>query len=358
MILKKPTERKKQTKQIIDVVKNWSNVDAREGEGVAQLRRRNPVLYTQQLIDGHGDDVFCLVRPSSSAAATRVFSLAQRILRTHRAVLNLTTTTHTLPHTLSSHSTPPQAEEASVPVLYWLSGLTCTHENFITKAGATRAAAARGVMLVMPFTSPPEQEWEAAWYAEKGIEKSWDFGYKASMYVDATEAPWSTGGYRMHEYITQELPQLIEANFAALPGKKSIFGHSMGGHGALICAMRNPGAYASASAFSPICNPARAPWGLKSFTHYLGADEAKWAEWDACALASEYAADAAALPILVDQGEADSFLVDGQLLPEALVAACDAPANITLELRMQPGYDHSYIFISLDCMTEYLTNLL
>jgi S-formylglutathione hydrolase len=183
----------------------------------------------------------------------------------------------------------------------------------------------------MPFTSPPEQEWEAAWYAEKGIEKSWDFGYKASMYVDATEAPWSTGGYRMHEYITQELPQLIEANFAALPGKKSIFGHSMGGHGALICAMRNPGAYASASAFSPICNPARAPWGLKSFTHYLGADEAKWAEWDACALASEYAADAAALPILVDQGEADSFLVDGQLLPEALVAACDAPANITLE---------------------------
>jgi S-formylglutathione hydrolase len=242
-------------------------------------------------------------------------------------------------------SVPPQAETAPVPVLYWLSGLTCTHENFVTKAGATRAAAARGLMLVMPYTSPPEQGWEDAWYAEKGLEKSWDFGYKASMYVNATEAPWSTGGYRMHDYVTVELPALIESNFAATSAK-AISGHSMGGHGALICALRNPGAYASASAFAPICNPIKAAWGLKAFTHYLGADQAAWKEWDACELAAAYAADAPALPLLVDQGAADGFLTDGQLLPENLSAAVAGRANLPLVSRMQEGYDHSYHFIA------------
>ena len=235
---------------------------------------------------------------------------------------------------------PPQAETKAVPVLYWLSGLTCTDENFSQKAGFARAAAARGLAIVMPDTSPRGVTIE-------GADDSYDFGSGAGFYVNATEAKWA-GHYHMYSYVTEELPALVEATFAdkLVAGKKSIFGHSMGGHGALTIGIKNPKAYSSISAFSPICHPTNCPWGTKAFTGYLGGVEAGKAH-DACELIKTY--DGPPLELLVDQGAADNFLVGdvNQLQPDALVAACaNSGGKVKCELRMQEGYDHSYFFIS------------
>ena len=226
---------------------------------------------------------------------------------------------------------PPQAESRPCPVLYWLSGLTCTEQNFITKAGAQRYAAEHGVIVVAPDTSPRGDEVPDA--------EGYDLGKGAGFYVDATEAPWSRH-YRMQDYVARELPALIEANFPVTEAR-AISGHSMGGHGALVTALRHPGRYRSVSAFSPIVSPTQVPWGQKAFAAYLGEDRATWKAWDACELiatASEH------LPLLVDQGGADEFL-DTQLQPERLRAACEA-AGHPLDLRIRPGYDHSYYFIA------------
>ena len=228
---------------------------------------------------------------------------------------------------------PPQAANGPVPVLYYLAGLTCTEETFVIKAGAQRLAAELGLMLVTPDTSP-----RGAGIA--GEEQDWDFGTGAGFYLDATEAPWSRH-YRMHVYVVHELPALIEANFPALPDRRGIFGHSMGGHGALVCALRHPGRYRSVSAFAPICAPSLAPWGEKAFGNYLGPDRAAWREWDASELVGR---NGPIGTILIDQGEADKFLVD-QLRPDLFAAACRA-AGQPLELRRHAGYDHSYYFIA------------
>ena len=228
---------------------------------------------------------------------------------------------------------PPQAEAGPVPVLYWLSGLTCTDENFMQKAGAQRLAAELGIAIVAPDTSP----------RGTGVpgdpDGAWDFGLGAGFYVNATEEPWRRH-YRMYDYVVEELPALVEAHFP-VSDARAISGHSMGGHGALVCALKNPGRYRAVSAFAPIANPSACPWGEKAFARYLGADRARWLEWDACAL---IAGTRERLPLLVDQGEADGFLAE-QLRPEALRAAC-AAAGHPLNLRLQPGYDHSYYFIA------------
>lgn len=228
---------------------------------------------------------------------------------------------------------PPQAESGAVPVLYWLSGLTCTEENFTFKAGAQRYAAEYGVMLVAPDTSPRG-------VGLPGEDDAYDFGSGAGFYVDATEAPWSAH-YRMYSYVTDELPQLILANFPGDAARQGVFGHSMGGHGALVCALRNPDLFKSVSAFAPIVAPTRVPWGEKALTGYLGADRASWRFYDACELIRD---GATAPDILVDQGTADGFLEE-QLRPELLREACEA-AGQPLTLRMQDGYDHSYYFIA------------
>ena len=225
---------------------------------------------------------------------------------------------------------PPQAATQKLPVLYWLSGLTCTEQNFITKAGAQRYAAEHGVILVAPDTSPRGDEVADA--------EGYDLGKGAGFYVNATQAPWSAH-YRMHDYVVSELPALVEANFPATDAR-GISGHSMGGHGALVIALRNPGRYRSVSAFSPIVAPTQVPWGQKALAAYLGTNHKAWREWDATelvAVASER------LPLLVDQGDADEFL-DNQLKPQLLQDACIA-AGHPLTLRLQPGYDHSYYFI-------------
>lgn len=228
---------------------------------------------------------------------------------------------------------PGAAPGAPVPVLYWLSGLTCTDENFMQKAGAQRLAAELGLAIVAPDTSP----------RGPGVpgdpEGAWDFGHGAGFYVDATEEPWARH-YRMHDYVVNELPILVERLFP-VTGRRSVSGHSMGGHGALVAALRNPGRYRSVSAFAPIANPMAVPWGEKAFGYLLGPDRRRWEEWDACAL---IARAAERLPLLVDQGDADSFL-ETQLRPEALRAAAGA-AGHSLTLRLQPGYDHSYYFIA------------
>jgi len=229
---------------------------------------------------------------------------------------------------------PPQAEKngAKLPVLYWLSGLTCTDENFMQKAAAQRVAAELGLIIVAPDTSP---RGESVPDDENG---AWDFGKGAGFYLNATQAPWAQH-YRMYDYVTKELPALIEANFP-VSDKRGISGHSMGGHGALICALKNPGRYQSLSAFSPICHPSNCPWGEKAFSRYLGNNRESWKAWDACELLKTAKER---LPILVDQGEADDFI--GQLKPEALKAAAEA-AGHPLNLRLQAGYDHSYYFIA------------
>lgn len=231
---------------------------------------------------------------------------------------------------------PPLANRGSalVPVLYWLSGLTCTEENFIVKAGAQRIAAQLGIAVVTPDTSPRGLDLP-------GIADSYDFGNGAGFYVDATQAPWSQN-FRMYSYITRELGALIAANFPVDPGRVGIFGHSMGGHGALVLALRHPQVYKSVSAFAPISSPMRCPWGEKALTGYLGPDRAAWREYDASALIESHGWKGP--PLLVDQGTKDQFL-ETQLRPELLKEACEH-AGVTLDLRLRADYDHSYFFIA------------
>lgn len=229
---------------------------------------------------------------------------------------------------------PPQAAAGRVPVLYWLSGLTCTEENFVIKAGAQRVAAELGLAIVTPDTSPRG-------VTIPGDDASYDFGVGAGFYVDATEAPWAKA-YRMYSYITRELTGLVAASFPVAPERAGIFGHSMGGHGALTIALKNPDAYRSLSAFAPISSPLRCPWGEKALGGYLGSDRARWRAYDATALIEDVGWKGP--PILVDQGTQDQFL-ESQLHPELLQDACRR-AGVPLELRMREGYDHSYFFIA------------
>jgi S-formylglutathione hydrolase len=229
---------------------------------------------------------------------------------------------------------PPQAEEGVVPVLYWLSGLTCTDENFVTKAGAQRYAAEHGIAVVAPDTSPRGEE------VPDDPEGAYDFGLGAGFYVNATRAPWSEH-YRMYDYVTRELPELVEADFPVDATRVGISGHSMGGHGALTIALKNPGRFKSVSAFSPICSPMNCPWGEKALGNYLGEDREAWLDYDSCALV---AAASEQLPVLVDQGDADDFLQE-QLHTHLLQEACGL-ADYPITIRMQEGYDHSYFFIA------------
>lgn len=229
---------------------------------------------------------------------------------------------------------PPQAASKKLPVFWFLSGLTCTEENFTTKAGAQRVAAELGVIVIAPDTSPRGKD------VPGDPQGAWDFGLGAGFYVDATQAPWSTH-YRMASYIERELPALVALELSADMNRQAISGHSMGGHGALTIALRNPGQYKSVSAFAPIASPMRCPWGEKALGNYIGPDHAAWRRYDATALI----ADGARVPeILVDQGAADNFLAS-QLKPELLEQAC-AGTGIALTLRRQEGYDHSYYFIA------------
>jgi S-formylglutathione hydrolase len=231
---------------------------------------------------------------------------------------------------------PPNAK--NVPVVYYLAGLTCTEETFVIKAGAQRVAAQLGVGLVACDTSP-----RAARFP--GDDENWDFGQGAGFYLDATEAPWSSA-YRMHSYVTEELPALIEREFP-VSNIRGVFGHSMGGHGALVAALRHPERYRSVSAFAPVVAPSQVPWGEKAFSRYLGSPRS--AEWDTVELLGAGRRFPGAL--LVDQGTADQFL-EKQLRPELLRAACEA-AGQPLELRMREGYDHSYYFVAT-FMEEHL----
>jgi S-formylglutathione hydrolase len=226
---------------------------------------------------------------------------------------------------------PPAAAEQKVPVLYWLSGLTCTDENFSVKAGAQRVAAELGIALVIPDTSPRGQ----------GVadDAAYDLGQGAGFYLNATQQPWAAH-YQMYDYISRELPALVEANLPVTP-VKAISGHSMGGHGALVIALREKGAYRSVSAFSPICQPTECDWGKKAFRAYLGDDQNSWQHYDACHLLSQQQSQ---LPILVDQGDADQFY-PAQLRTESLKVAA-AQSQSKVQIRMQAGYDHSYFFIS------------
>jgi S-formylglutathione hydrolase len=228
---------------------------------------------------------------------------------------------------------PDGVEKA--PVLYWLSGLTCTHETFTQKTGMQRLAAKYELVVVVPDTSPRGCGIE-------GEDDDWDFGSGAGFYLNATEEKWKKN-YNMYSYITQELPDLITANFNVDPGKQSIFGHSMGGHGAIICALKNPGMYRSVSAFAPICNPMECPWGVKAFSGYLGSDKETWKQYDATELVKSY--NGPPLQIIIDQGSADKFLIQKQLLPENFVQAC-RDGGVAVVLKNHEGYDHSYFFVS------------
>ena len=231
---------------------------------------------------------------------------------------------------------PPQARAGRVPVLYYLAGLTCTEETFMIKAGAQRVAAELGLMLVAPDTSPRGLNLP-------GESDSWDFGVGAGFYVDATEPPWSKH-FRMYSYVTEELRELITAHFPADAARSGIFGHSMGGHGALVLGLRNPDIYRSISAFAPIAAPSQCPWGKKAFGGYLGADHGQWAPYDASQLATAIKDVARRAPLLVDQGLADQFLAE-QLHPHLLEQACQR-SGLKLTLRRHEGYDHGYYFIS------------
>jgi len=231
---------------------------------------------------------------------------------------------------------PPQfkVDGDKLPVIYYLSGLTCTEQNVVTKGGAQQFAAKHGIIFVAPDTSPRGCNIE-------GEEDSYDFGSGAGFYLDATEEKWKTN-YRMYSYVTKELRNLVDKYFNT-SGKQSITGHSMGGHGAQICALKNPGLYSSVSSFSPICNPVECAWGQKAFTGYLGADKETWKAYDSCELLKNYKGPA--LNLLADQGAADGFLKDGQLLTDHLEKAC-AVSGQQATVRMQEGYDHSYYFIN------------
>jgi len=229
---------------------------------------------------------------------------------------------------------PPQVKSHKVPALYWLSGLTCTDDNVRTKAGMQRYASEQGIALIFPDTSPRGVD-----VADE--EERYDLGKGAGFYVNATHSPWQEN-YQMYDYVTKELPELVEQNLPVLEDVKSISGHSMGGHGALICALKNPLAYRSVSAFSPICHPVECGWGQGCFSAYLGDDVKIWQSYDATELIN---AGARVNDILIDQGTADEFYDEGQLQPEKFQSACDAIGQ-PLTLRMQSGYDHSYHFIA------------
>ncbi|MGU0039335.1 S-formylglutathione hydrolase [Citrobacter freundii complex sp. 2025EL-00176] len=228
---------------------------------------------------------------------------------------------------------PPPRENTPPPVLYWLSGLTCNDENFTTKAGAQRVAAELGIVLVMPDTSPRGDH--------VANDDGYDLGQGAGFYLNATQQPWATH-FRMYDYLRDELPALIQSQFN-VSDRCAISGHSMGGHGALIMALKNPGKYTSISAFAPIVNPCRVPWGEKAFSAYLGEDKSQWAEWDSCALMLASRPEDA-IPTLIDQGDNDQFLAD-QLQP-AVLAETARQTAWPMTLRIQPGYDHSYYFIA------------
>lgn len=229
---------------------------------------------------------------------------------------------------------PPRAETSTVPILYWLSGLTCTDENFTVKAGVQRYAAEHGLAIVAPDTSPRGED------VPDDPEAAYDFGLGAGFYVNATEAPWSKH-YHMYDYIVKELPKLVNENFPVDSERVSVSGHSMGGHGALTIALKNPGKFKSASAFSPICSPMRCPWGEKALSNYIGSNRDDWKLYDTTELIRT---SEEKLPVLVDQGDADDFLQE-QLKTELLREVCDE-VNYPLDIRMQPGYDHSYYFIA------------
>ncbi|HWZ61914.1 MAG TPA: S-formylglutathione hydrolase [Steroidobacteraceae bacterium] len=231
---------------------------------------------------------------------------------------------------------PPQAREQRVPVLFYLAGLTCTEETFPIKAGAQRLASQLGLLLVTCDTSPRQT-------GIAGEADDWEFGSGAGFYLNATRAPWSRY-FRMYDYVLSELRETVLAHFPGVPGQLGIFGHSMGGHGALVLALRNPAVYRSVSALAPICAPSRCPWGVKAFSGYLGEDRAAWAAYDAVELLK--AGGRRVFPeILVDQGLADKFLPQGQLSPELLEAAC-AQAGQPLSLRRHESYGHDYYFIA------------
>jgi len=230
---------------------------------------------------------------------------------------------------------------SKAPALLWLSGLTCTEDNFVSKAGAQRIASELGLVIIAPDTSPRGED------VPDDPEAAWDFGLGAGFYVDATQAPWSTH-YRMRSYIENELLDAVSEVNAIDRSRVGIFGHSMGGHGALTIGMRNPQTFKSISAFAPICAPLQCPWGEKALGNYLGADRRSWREYDACALLEDGARPDA---LLVDQGASDNFLQE-QLKPELLEAACKA-SGVKLELRRQAGFDHSYFFIA-SFMEEHL----
>jgi S-formylglutathione hydrolase len=229
---------------------------------------------------------------------------------------------------------PPQAEEGSVPVLYWLSGLTCTDENFVTKAGAQRYAATHGMAVVAPDTSPRGEE------VPDDPEGAYDFGLGAGFYINATVEPWRRH-YRMYDYVVAELPDLIADHFPIDAARCALSGHSMGGHGALTIALKNPGRFRSVSAFSPICSPVNCPWGQKALGGYLGPDREAWRQYDTVEL---LAVAEERLPVLVDQGDADDFLEEQLHTPLLEQAARETDYPMTI--RMQPGYDHSYSFIA------------
>ena len=227
---------------------------------------------------------------------------------------------------------PPQSKNKKCPVLYWLSGLTCTAENFTTKSGFQRYAAEHGVIVVAPDTSPRGEQ-------VKDIKDEWDIGCGAGFYVNATTNEWNQH-FKMYDYITKELPTLIKENFSC-SDKASISGHSMGGHGALICSLKNPEMYQATSAFSPIVNPVNCPWGQKAFKTYLGEDNESWSAWDSVELIKQ---GHQVKHLFVDQGLADNFL-DNQIKTDALKQACESK-QINLDLKYREGYDHSYYYIS------------
>jgi S-formylglutathione hydrolase len=226
---------------------------------------------------------------------------------------------------------PPQAQDGPCPVLYWLSGLTCDEQNFITKAGAQGFAAEHGIIVVAPDTSPRGED--------VADDPEYDLGQGAGFYLNATESPWAKH-YRMYDYVVEELPARVAAQFP-VNDARAISGHSMGGHGALVIALKNPGRYRSVSAFSPVVAPSRVPWGEKALTAYLGEDRELWKAWDTCEL---IAGAEEKLPLRIEQGEDDPFLKE-QLRPELLDEACKRAAH-PYELHMRPGYDHSYYFIA------------
>lgn len=229
----------------------------------------------------------------------------------------------------------PEGEDKKFPVVYWLSGLTCNELNCVQKSGFQRYASELGLIVVCPDTSPRNIE---------GLDTaafSYDFGYGAGFYLDATEK--SLKNFQMSTYITEELIEVVNANFPTIPNKQSIFGHSMGGHGSLTSALKNPGLYQSVSAFAPICNPINCPWGKKAFAGYLGTDESAWKEYDATELVANY--NGPPLELFIDQGSEDQFLKENQLLPNNLTKAC-ADAQMPFIYKLREGYDHSYFFIS------------